>query len=432
MRESEAVEIDQKEARRVEEARQTGATPPHAPRPASAGEAPRSRRIPVVIAMGVVLVLALGALMIWRAESRTNKIALASAPIPVTISPAAAATFRPFRQYVGTVRPWIEASVGPQFISAYVDTVLVRPGAVVRKGEVLATLDCRNASSANRAVAQQARAIEARQKALADEAARTQKLLTGGFVSENEAEQKLAKSAAEEASLEAEKANLAKSSLSVSDCVLRAPFDGEVGDRFADPGAFIRPGNPIVTVVDRHTVRMVADAPESDFRMVAPGTPVRVHVLSTGMDLTASVSRRAPAADPSTRTVHFEADVSDPQRRIPVNTTMELRVDVGQPIRATSMPVYAATTTERAATFYQVDGDTARKVSLHPLGEISGLLFFAPDQLAAGTKVVTEGRALLADGAKVQAREATAPATGNGAAVSRGAAPARGAGEEKR
>ena len=38
------------------------------------------------------------------------------------------------RMYVGRLDPWIAASVGPQFVSAYVDTVLVRPGAVVKRG----------------------------------------------------------------------------------------------------------------------------------------------------------------------------------------------------------------------------------------------------------------------------------------------------------
>jgi len=37
----------------------------------------------------------------------------------------------------------------------------------------------------------------------------------------------------------------------VSDCVLRAPFDGEIATRLVDPGAFVRPGTSIVSVIDR-------------------------------------------------------------------------------------------------------------------------------------------------------------------------------------
>ncbi len=60
------------------------------------------------------------------------------------------------------MEPWVEASVGPQYISAYVATVLVRPGDTVKRGQVLATLDCSNPNAATRAVEMQARAADAR------------------------------------------------------------------------------------------------------------------------------------------------------------------------------------------------------------------------------------------------------------------------------
>src|SRR5262249_68643 len=145
-------------------------------------------RIPLAIGAGVAVVLLLGVAMALRADGRTNKIALASRPKPVTIVRARAATFRPSRTYAGTLQPWIEANGGPQLVSAYVDTVLVRPGATVKRGDVLATLDCRDASASTKAIAARARAIDAHQKAIADEASRTQGLLSGGFVSPNEAE----------------------------------------------------------------------------------------------------------------------------------------------------------------------------------------------------------------------------------------------------
>lgn len=384
----------------------------------AAEQGPRRRsKIPFVIGLIVLVVLLLGAFMVWRAAARTNKVALASLPVPVTAVPASATTFQPTRTYVGTLRPWVEANVGPQFISAYVDTVLVRPGAVVKRGEVLATLDCRFASKAAQAIASQARAIEARQTALAHEAERTQQLVSGGFVSPNEAEQKLARSAAEAAQLEAEKANLAKSTLSVSDCILRSPFDGEVADRYFDPGAFVRPGSAIVTVVDRNIVRMTADVPENDFSIVTPGNPSRVHVLSTGRDIDMAITRRAPAADSATRTIHVEIDIPDPKRHIPVNTTGEVFVKVGKPVPATDIPMYAASTTGEKATLFTVDGDVARAATLPVLGEVNGRLFFAPDVLRPGTLVVLEGRALLTNGQKVAAKRVEPPPVNGSAAT---------------
>ncbi len=92
----------------------------------------RSPAVPIVITLAVVVVLALGWLLVRRAESNVNKVALSSTAKPVTVVAAQEAKFRESRVYIGTLRPWIEAQVGPQFISAYVDTVLVRPGATAQ------------------------------------------------------------------------------------------------------------------------------------------------------------------------------------------------------------------------------------------------------------------------------------------------------------
>lgn len=362
--------------------------------------------LPIGIAVGVGLVTLLGALLVWRAESRTNKVALSASAKPVTVMPAKDATYRPSRVYIGTLRPWVEASVGPQLVSAYVDTVLVRPGAIVKRGDVLATLDCRNVSAESQAIASTARAIEARQRAMANESSRIQGLLDGGFVSPNEAEQKQAQSVSEQAALDAQRAQLTRSSLEVNDCVLRAPFDGEVARRLTDPGAFARPGTAIVTVVDRATVRMTADAPENDFEVVAPKTKTQVHLLATGADITAVVSRRAPSADPGTRTVRFEIDVPDSDRRIPVDTTGEVRIEVGEALPSAEVPVSATSTNGEKATLFVVENGVAHARTLKVRGERGGSLYFDTKDLPVGAKIVTEGRGLLTDGDRVDAKEA--------------------------
>jgi membrane fusion protein, multidrug efflux system len=368
----------------------------------------RRSRLPLAIAGGTAALLVVGGLMVWRADAGTNKVALASRPKPVTVVRAKAATYRPTRTYVGTLQPWVQANVGPQLVSAYVDTVLVRPGAVVKRGEVLATLDCREASASTKAIAARARALDARQQAIEHEATRTQGLLDGGFVSPNEAEQKTAQSTSEAAQVESERANLARSSLEVNDCIMRAPFTGEIAQRSTDPGAFVRPGNTIVTVVDRTTVRMTADAPETDFDVVRAGTKASVHVYATNRDFPATITRRSPAADPSTRTVHFEIDIADPARSIPVGTTGEVHIDVGTPAPAVEIPLSAATVRGSKANVFVVDHDVAHSRTVVLAGEAGGSLFLDP-ALGSETLVVAEGRALLEDGDLVTAREAPDP-----------------------
>lgn len=381
----------------------------------------RDRTLGAAIVLVGIAGLVTARAMVVRAEAGTNKVALASRPRPVSYVVARAAEYRASRTYVGTLQPWIEANVGPQFITAYVDSVLVRPGAIVKRGDVLATLDCRNASTESSAVAMQARAIEARQKAVEDEARRTQRLLDGGYASLNEAEQALAQSASEEAQLEAQRATLAHSSLEVGDCVLRAPFDGEVGDRYIDPGALARPGTAIVSVIDRSTVRFTADVPEIDFPVVEPRRAVRIHVDASGQRLQGTIARRSPHADRDVRTIHFEVDLSNGDRAIPVDTTAEAFIDFGDPEAAIEIPLYAATVRGPRAAIFAVESGRARAMTLSVLGEVGDSLFVEPG-LSPGSRVITEGRALLSDGDEVQStqeRNAVAAAS----AASSGAPP---------
>jgi RND family efflux transporter MFP subunit len=387
-------------------AAQPGTPPAPHEQESEAASPPHHRfpRVPLVIVAGVVLVVLVAVGLAWRAEARTNKVALTASPKPVTTIAARSVPFRVVHTYVGALRPWVEAHLGPQFISVYVKTVLVRPGAVVKENDVLATLDCRYASEQTAALSAQAKAVARKQRATADQAARTTAMLDGGFVSVNESELLTASSESQAADLEVQQANLSKSALDVNDCILRAPFDGEVSVRLVDPGSFVRPGTEMLEVVDRNTVRMTADAPEADFDAIAPGTLVTVHVVPINLDIQATITRRAPSANPSTRTVHFEIDIEDSARRIPVDTTGEVHVPSGQPVPATAVPIKAVRIDDKKATFFTVEGDVAHTRVMVELGEVGPEVFFPPDALKPGTPVVLEGRALLSDGDHVTAK----------------------------
>jgi RND family efflux transporter MFP subunit len=378
--------------------------------------------VALAIVAGALVVAGVGGFFYWRARSQVNDVPLVSAPKAVAVVEARADTFRPQRRYVATVAPWVQAAVGPQFIAAYADTVLVRPGAIVKRGQVLATLDCRDATATEKAIAMQARAIDARQKALANESNRISSLLDGGFVAPNEAEQKAAGSESELAQLMATQAKLVGSSLAVSDCILRSPFDGEISDRMVDPGAFVRPGNPIVTVVDRSTVRVTAEVPEGDFSFVGQGTPVKVKMLATGQEASGAIARRSPAASDSTRTVHFEIDLRDPERPFPVGTTAEVTIDVGAPQPATVLPSVAAAIRGDKAIVFLVEGDKATKMVVPIQGEEAGTLYLDP-QLKPGSRIVTEGRSLLNDGDRVVAKLASAATSASSRSVALTSAP---------
>ena len=98
--------------------------------------------------------------------------------------------------------------------------------------------------------------------------------------------------------------------------------------------------------------------------------------------------------------MHAEIDLTDGQRRIPVGTTAELSIELGEHQSATTVPLRAALVRGDSATVFVVQQGAAHKLKVEVLGESNGLLFLSP-KVAAGMHVVTEGRSLLKDGDRV-------------------------------
>jgi multidrug efflux pump subunit AcrA (membrane-fusion protein) len=102
--------------------------------------------------------------------------------------------------------------------------------------------------------------------------------------------------------------------------------------------------------------------------------------------------------------VHVEVDLDNRQKNIPVNTTGQVTIGVGEPRNASAIPLSAASISGTKASLFVVDGDVARRRLFDVLGEEGSTLFVDPS-LKAGTLVITEGRALLNDGDSVAATE---------------------------
>jgi hypothetical protein len=112
--------------------------------------------------------------------------------------------------------------------------------------------------------------------------------------------------------------------------------------------------------------------------------------------------------------VHFEVDLPDPDRSIPVGTTGEVSLDVGQPEPATEIPLHAASVRGSKATVFVIEGEVAHARTLAVKGELGGSLF-VETALSPGAQLVTEGRALLNDGDRVTAKVEAAATPGEAA-----------------
>ncbi|MCA1559564.1 MAG: efflux RND transporter periplasmic adaptor subunit [Acidobacteria bacterium] len=95
---------------------------------------------------------------------------------------------------------------------------------------------------------------------------------------------------------------------------------------------------PVVSVVDIHTVRLVANLVEKDVKRIASGTPATVEVDAfPGDTFSGKVSRVAPVFDPATRTAEMEIEVPNPGFRL--KPGMYARVNLTVNTRANALTV---------------------------------------------------------------------------------------------
>ena len=121
--------------------------------------------------------------------------------------------------------------------------------------------------------------------------------------------------------LSAAKAKLAHDQTLYDYSQITAPFSGVVTDRYANLGTLVQAGTasstqamPIVKLSEDDLFRLVIPVPESYVRYIHLGQSVDVRVPSLNRTFPGKVARFSVDVKESTRTMHTEVDVPNPQR----------------------------------------------------------------------------------------------------------------------
>jgi multidrug efflux system membrane fusion protein len=83
-----------------------------------------------------------------------------------------------------------------------------------------------------------------------------------------------------QAKLQAAEAALAQAELSLSDCTVRAPFDGRVTGLTISAGAFARTGVDVLTLIDTGSWHVEQNFRESELRRMRPGDRADVEIMT--------------------------------------------------------------------------------------------------------------------------------------------------------
>jgi RND family efflux transporter MFP subunit len=103
---------------------------------------------------------------------------------------------------------------------------------------------------------------------------------------------------------------------------ITAPFDGVVTQRYANLGALMQAGTtstqatPLVRLSQENLFRLVIPVPETYVRYIHTGDSVDVRVPSLDRDLKGTIKRFSVDVSGTTRTMHTEVDVPNPNYKL--------------------------------------------------------------------------------------------------------------------
>lgn len=272
----------------------------------------------------------------------------------------------------------------------------VLEGQVVRSGELLARIDPRDFQirlDAAKADFERADADLRRFSALYEKEA----------VSEAQLDQARATRNVSQAQMEDAEANL-------RDTTLRAPHRGQVAERFVENFEEVRPGQPILSLIDVAQVKVVVDAPEAALAQVSRPQQGRITARfesAPGREFELRLREVATQADPRTQTYRVTFQMSQPAEVnvLPGMTATVTRYPSPDAGGAPIVPAVAVFADASGAAHVWVIDSQAMTVSSRAVttGELTGTdSIVIVSGLEPGEMIATTGVSHLREGMKVR------------------------------
>ena len=207
--------------------------------------------------------------------------------------------------------------------------VLGERGQRVKIGQPCVSLDVRSAALGAKEAAANLAAARS-QKQLADqECERTKSLLEKGAITKSEYDRQMAQCTSAQEQVAAVQARTEMMSKSVSDGMVRAPFDGIVSEKMVSPGEWVAPGKPLFSLVDDDPLKIDLSVSEIAISAIKKDQRVEVVPTATPDKKYGSTVKRLGAEIGRTRSLIVEATIDKGADLVP-GMFAEAHIQVGQ------------------------------------------------------------------------------------------------------
>ncbi len=197
---------------------------------------------------------------------------------------------------------------------------------------------------------------------------------------------------------------------------IRAPFNGRLGITTVNPGQYLNPGDPVVTLESVDPIYVDFHLPQDDLSRVSVGQTVHVRADAfPGVDFSGRITSIDPLVDPSTRNFEAEATIGNPQHKLLPGMYVRTVIASGAPRRYLTLPQTAITYNPYGETVYLVrkpeapgGHPTAEQVFV-TLGPSRGNQVAVVKGLKAGDVVVSSGQMKIRNGTQLLVNNSVLP-----------------------
>ena len=333
-------------------------------------------------------------------------------PVPVRTAVVERRDLSEVLRFTGELESPLSVEVKPKIPGrlerlALADGRTVTEGTEVKAGEVIAELDRRELEAQ---VALAEAQVQQAEVTLADrerERGRLEALFAEAVATEQARDAGVTAHESARAALAQARARLDLAKVNLDETRIRAPMDGVVMERRADPGAMVGPSAAIVRIAQMDPLRLMLAVPARLLPMLEEGQ-TRVAVATDvwpDREVAGTVARVFPEADPATRTVRAEVHLGN----VKTNGSWPLRPGMYATARLTLATSSGARVVPAASVIrvldrqlvFQVEGNTARAVDVKT-GLRDGAFIEILEGLTDGEEYVVMGQNKLTDGAAIE------------------------------
>ena len=352
-----------------------------------------------------------------KGEGEGAGVAGADAPVPVALAPVARQDVPVYLIAQGTVQARNSVTVNPQIGGVRLVELHFKEGQEVKRGDLLAQLDPRNAQAGFDEATAKLRQDQAALATARSNYLRSSDAHYRQYVSKLDLDTQRNAVAQAEALVAADEAAIHNARVQLDYTRVLAPIDGIAGIRGVDPGNVVTTSTNLVTITQVRPIYVSFNLPEQNldsvYRATQAGAPLEVealdrvdaHTVAAGGSLDVIDN----AVDPATGTFKLRSLFgNDPRALWPgqfVNVRLKLRTVAGGLV----IPAQALQRSPDGDYVYLLQADqTVKMQPVKVAGEVGDSEVMIGAGLREGGRVVIEGQFRLKPGSKVKPVAATA------------------------